>query len=279
MKPDLPTLILWDIRLNRNRRRLWSDTFPPKTRIDQFEIIEKIGHGGMGVVYLAKQHDLNRMVAIKLLRHPLGDPVERARLMNEAQAVAKLQHPGIVQIHSIGEFEEQPYLCFEYVDGVHLADRLRESTISPDHACQLLKKIANAVSYAHDQGIVHRDLKPANILMDAQGEPKVADFGLAKLQANENNSMGSDKLTQTGAILGTMCYLAPEQLQGSQALSDQRTDIYGLGGIFYEMLVGRPPLIGNTPEETMYMVTTQETHRAEKTETRNIPRDAETILF
>ena len=244
----------------------------------QFEILEKIGQGGMGVVYRARQKDLNRLVALKLLRSPLLDPVENRRMMNEAQAVAKLNHPGIVQIHSFGEVDGRPYLCFEFVDGVHLDERLRRSTIAPDEACRLLAKITNAVSFAHEFGIVHRDLKPGNILMDSVGEPKVADFGLAKFVATDDETTGSGKLTQTDAILGTLCYLAPEQLTGFENRFDHRTDIYGLGGIFYEMLVGRPPFMGDTPDETMYQVATQEPVAPRKINPK-IPRDVETICL
>ena len=244
----------------------------------QFEILEKIGQGGMGVVYRAKQKDLNRLVALKLLRSPHLDHVESRRMTNEAQAVAKLNHPGIVQIHSFGEINERPYLCFEFVDGVHLDERLRRSTISADEACHLLEKIANAVAFAHEFGIVHRDLKPANILMDSVGEPKVADFGLAKFLVADEDSNGTEKLTQTDAILGTLCYMAPEQLTGSANRFDHRTDVYGLGGIFYEMLVGRPPFMGDTPDETMYQVATLEPVAPRKINPK-IPRDVETICL
>ncbi len=251
---------------------------PQPIEIDQFEILEKIGQGGMGIVYRARQKDLDRIVALKVLRNPLLDSDDRQRLMNEAQAVARLKHSGIVQIYQVGETSDQPYLCFEYVDGSHLGERLARSTMSPEDACKLLRKVASAISFAHEQGIIHRDLKPANILIDADGEPKVADFGLAKLLDCGEHKTNSDRLTKTGALVGTICYMAPEQFTGLSENVDYRADIYGLGTILYEMLVGRPPLIGDTPDETMYLVRTVDPAAPRKLNPK-IPRDVETICL
>lgn len=244
--------------------------------IDQFEILEKIGQGGMGVVYRARQKGLDRIVALKVLRNQLNDSEDRPRLMNEALAVARLRHPGIVQIHHVGETSGQPYLCFEYIDGCHLGDRLASATMLPRDACVLLKKIASAISSAHQHGIIHRDLKPANILIDASGEPKVADFGLAKFLDSNADPQNRMRLTQTGVLVGTICYMAPEQLTGNSDDVDCRADIYGLGAILYEMLGGRPPLLGDSPNETMSLVQTAEPAALRKLNPK-VPRDIETI--
>lgn len=244
---------------------------------DEYEILEKIGQGGMGVVYRARQKKLNRIVALKRLRNPFLESQDRKRLLKEAHAVAQLQHPGIVQIHHVGQSEGQPYLCFEFIEGSQLAERLSRATLAPREASELILKITQAIRFAHQRGIIHRDLKPANILIDLDGQPKVADFGLAKFIEVENGAE-SQKLTQTGALLGTVCYMSPEQFTLDAQSVDHRADIYGLGTVIYEMLAGRPPFLGNTPDETMYLVRTAEPTSIRKLNPK-VPRDLETICL
>jgi serine/threonine protein kinase len=203
----------------------------------------------MGVVYKARQKGLNRLVALKMLRAGLdAEPRELARFRAEAEAVARLQHPNIVQIHEIGEAAGRPYFCLELVDGGSLADRLRGQMVRPEEAAGLIEVLAQAMHAAHQRGLVHRDLKPGNILLTAAGTPKVADFGLAK-QLDRNLAH-----TQSGAVLGTPSYMAPEQAAGRSREIGPTTDVYALGAILYEMLTGRPPFKGESLMETLDQV-------------------------
>jgi tRNA A-37 threonylcarbamoyl transferase component Bud32 len=214
-----------------------------------YEILGELGRGGAGVVYKARQKSLNRIVALKMLRAGIdAAPHELARFRAEAEAVARLQHPNIVQIHEVGEADGRPYFCLEYVDAGSLADRLRAHVVPPDEAAVLVEKLARAVEAAHQRGLIHRDLKPANVLLAADGTPKVTDFGLAK-QLDRNTAH-----TQSGAILGTPSYMAPEQAAGRPRDIGPATDVYALGAILYEMLTGRPPFKGATLLETLDQV-------------------------
>jgi|HubBroStandDraft_2_1064218.scaffolds.fasta_scaffold02120_2 predicted Ser/Thr protein kinase len=205
----------------------------------QLEILEHLGQGGMGVVYKARQRHLNRLVAVKILPPSVGgDPAFAERFTREAQALAQLNHPNIVQVYDFGRTEEFFYFVMEYVDGVNLRVLIREHKLEPEQALKIVPQICDALQFAHDEGIVHRDIKPENILIDKKGRVKIADFGLAKLLGRAPEELS---LTGTGQLMGTLGYMAPEQLQEAHTV-DHRADIYSLGVVFYEMLTGKLPI-------------------------------------
>jgi tRNA A-37 threonylcarbamoyl transferase component Bud32 len=200
------------------------------------EIIEMVGQGGMGVVYKARQRNLDRIVALKVLSPQLSDDPEFVeRFTREAKALAQLNHPNIVAIHDSGIHDHVPYLVMEFVDGTPLRNVLASGKLTPDKALEVIPQVCDALQYAHANGIVHRDIKPENILIDRQGRVKIADFGLAKLSVEQS------KLTQSGFVLGTPRYMAPEQFEPAGRV-DHRADIYSLGVVFYEMLTGEVPM-------------------------------------
>jgi serine/threonine protein kinase len=226
-------------------------TIPPRQRFatpyletlarqfPQLEILEHLGQGGMGVVYKARQRNLNRLVAVKLLPPSVGDdPAFAERFTREAQALARLNHPNIVRIHDFGRTDEYFYFVMEYVDGVNLRALIRDHKLDPEAALKIVPQICEALQFAHDEGIVHRDIKPENILVDKKGRVKIADFGLAKLMGHAADDVS---LTGTGQLMGTLGYMAPEQLQQAHKV-DHRADIYSLGVVFYEMLTGQLPI-------------------------------------
>ena len=219
----------------------------------QLDIIELIGRGGMGAVYQARQKELDRMVALKILPPGIGqDSGFAGRFAREAKALAKLNHPGIVTIYDFGRADGLYFFLMEFVDGVNLRQLLERGRISPREALAIVPQICDALQFAHDQGIVHRDIKPENILLDRRGRVKVADFGLAKIVGNDGPAIGqsgeaspetsvtNSALTEGGKILGTPAYMAPEQVQHPEAV-DHRADIYALGMVFYQMLTGQLP--------------------------------------
>jgi ABC-type phosphate/phosphonate transport system substrate-binding protein/tRNA A-37 threonylcarbamoyl transferase component Bud32 len=221
-----------------------------------FEILERIGQGGMGVVYRAHQRSLDRVVALKVIRMgDLASPEMLGRFRREAEMAAKLDHPDIVAIYQIGEREANPYLVMQLVEGASLAERLSEFDL-PSKGTQvdrvqmriarLIARVARAVHFAHERGVLHRDLKPSNILLDGEGNPHLTDFGIAKLLDHDA------ALTQTAELLGTPCYMAPEQAEG-RAVS-RGADIYSLGAVLYQLLSGRPPFGGQTPMEILRKV-------------------------
>ncbi len=214
-----------------------------------YELLAEIGHGGMGVVYKARQAGLDRLVAVKMiLASHIASPEYVRRFQEEARAAAGLRHPHIVHIHEFGQIHGQHFFAMEYVEGASLAERLRQGFMPPEQGAQLLAKVALAVEHLHQHGIVHRDLKPSNILVDAAGEPFVTDFGLAKVFAP-----GSE-ITATGAVLGTPSYMSPEQASGQPSLIGPASDIYSLGAMLYELLTGRPPFREENPVETLLQV-------------------------
>lgn len=215
-------------------------------RIGDYEIIAEIARGGMGIVYQARQSKLNRIVALKcILSGTLASSEEVQRFLTEAEAAAKLQHPHIVSVFDIGEDHGRPFFSMEFIKGSNLAEQIKNESNSVRWSCEMIRKTADAIDHAHQKGIIHRDLKPSNILINSEGEPKVTDFGLAKLADN------NDSKTRTGDLLGTASYMAPEQALGQVSAISPATDIYGLGAIFYELLTGRPPFRGETSWQTM----------------------------
>ena len=185
-----------------------------------------------GVVYLARDVNLHRLVAIKMiLGGQYTHPAAQARFLVEAEAVAMLSHPCIVQVYEFGRYLDQPFFALEYIDGGSLATRIRTHSFSSREATQLMLQLAEAMSAAHAKGVVHRDLKPGNILLTASCVPKIVDFGLAKI--------GQSDLTVTGAIMGTPSYMSPEQAAGRTSDIGTASDIYSLGAIFFELLTGR----------------------------------------
>jgi serine/threonine-protein kinase len=242
-----------------------------------YEVLGELGRGGMGVVYQARQRGLNRPVALKmLLAGPHADPDQRARFRAEAEAVARLQHPHIVQIHEVGEADGRPFLSLEFVDGGTLKHRLSGAPRPARESARLVETLARAVHHAHQHGVLHRDLKPANVLLTADGTPKITDFGLAKqLPGPEGPAAGVR--TESGAIVGTPNYMAPEQAAGRLKEVGPAADTYALGTILYELLTGRPPFQGETPLDTLQQVVSEEP--VPPAQLRRLPRDLETICL
>ena len=220
-----------------------------------YHLLEEIARGGMGIVYRARQPQANRLVAVKVMsagEFAAPDFVKRFR--TEAEAAASLDHPNIVPIYEVGEYEGQPFFSMKLAEGGSLAGRISndKTQIANAEAAVLVAKLARAVHYAHQRGILHRDIKPGNVLLDAQGEPQLTDFGLAKLVEKEST------LTRTMAMLGTPSYMSPEQARGESKQLTTAVDVYGLGAVFYELLTGRPPFAGGTTMETVRQVLEKE---------------------
>ena len=215
-----------------------------------YEIIGEVARGGMGVVYKARQTSLNRFVAVKMiLASRLADEAAIWRFHVEAEAAARLQHPNIVGVHEVGEHEGQHYFSMDYVDGKSLSELLSEGPLPTSLAASYTQRLAMAMQYAHDRGVLHRDLKPSNVIIDAEGTPRITDFGLAKIESDV------DDFTKTGSILGTVHYMAPEQAAGRSDSIGVRSDVYALGAMLYEMATGRPPFKGATLPATLKQVT------------------------
>ena len=214
-----------------------------------YELQKELGRGGMGVVYKARQVSLNRPVALKMIKAgALADEAELRRFRNEAEAVALLDHAGIVPVYEVGEHDGQNYFSMKLVEGGNLAEQLPTFEANPRAAATLMAETAEAVHHAHMRGILHRDLKPANILVDAEGHPHVTDFGLAKLIESDV------ELTASGAIMGTPSYMSPEQASGRRASITTATDVYGLGAILYALLTGKAPFTGDSLVDTLQAV-------------------------
>jgi tetratricopeptide (TPR) repeat protein len=234
-----------------------------------YQLLQLIGRGGMGVVYKAKQLSLRRVVALKtILNADYATAEARRRLRKEAEAVAQLAHPNIVQVYEIGEHGGRPYFSLEYCPGGSLEKRLDGTPWEGDRAATLVKTLAEALHAAHGAGIIHRDLKPANVLLTADGTPKVTDFGLAK-------RVDLPGQTESGALLGTPSYMATEQACSSKEITPA-ADVYSLGAILYELLTGRPPFKAATVMETVYQVVNVEPVPVRRLQPRT-PRDLETI--
>jgi WD40 repeat protein len=237
-----------------------------------YEILAELGRGGMGVVYRARQVQLGRVVALKMILaggHAAG--ADLARFQAEAEAVARLQHPHIVQIHEVGAHAGLPFFSLEFCPGGSLEKKLAGTPLPPKEAAALMEKLARAMHAVHQKGVVHRDLKPANVLLAEDGTPKVTDFGLAK-------RLGEAGQTQSGAVVGTPSYMAPEQAEGKGKEIGPAADVYALGAILYECLTGRPPFKAATPLDTILQVVTAEPVPPTRLQPR-LPRDLETICL
>jgi len=253
--------------------RTETDLRPVLPQIASYELLDVLGEGGMGVVYKARQRGLNRLVAVKMIRRDRpGGPDRLARFRTEAEAVARLRHPNIVQIFEIGEAAGAPFVSLELLEGGSLDDQLASTPQPGRAAAELLITLARAVQVAHDAGIIHRDLKPSNILFTGDGIPKITDFGLAKRLESDSRQ------TESGQIMGSPSYMAPEQARGHTKDVGPAADVYALGAILYEMLTGRPPFKGETPMETVRQVTDDEVVPPSRLVPR-VARDLETICL
>ncbi len=237
--------------------------------IGDYELLELVSSGGMGVVYRARQISLGRVVALKMVLNAIRD---KTRFRIEAEAAASLHHANIVSIHEVGEFEGQPFLSMQYISGGNLHDHLRPGPMAPKAAAVLVRTIANAVHYAHQRGVLHRDLKPANVLLDAERRPYVSDFGLAKQMGN------SVELTRSGAIIGTPGYMAPEQAMGQIKSITVAADVYGLGAILYAALTGEAPFKSDSDLLTLRKVI-EESPVSPRAKRPGLDRNLETICL
>jgi tRNA A-37 threonylcarbamoyl transferase component Bud32/tetratricopeptide (TPR) repeat protein len=243
-------------------------------RVPGYEVLGELGRGGMGVVYKARHLGLNRIVALKMVLAGAHAGSEgRLRFLAEAAAVAALRHPNIVQVYDFSKYDDLPYMALEYVDGGTLSNMLRDGLPLPGEAARLVEQLARGMATAHAQGIIHRDLKPHNVLLQKEGlVPKITDFGLAK------NVEGGPGLTQTGAVMGTPSYMAPEQAWGHSKDIGPLVDVYALGAILYELLTGRPPFRGSTVQETLEQVRHTDPVAPSRLQPR-CPRDLETVCL
>lgn len=236
-------------------------SFVPRDYGD-YELIAELGRGGMGVVYKARQKDLDRIVALKMiLRGDLASRADLARFRAEAEASAQLHHPHIVPVYEVGEIEGRPFFSMKLIEGSTLARKLLDGPLPSHTAAEMLAPICRAIADAHRRGVLHRDLKPSNILIDEQGLTYVTDFGLAKRVKTDPanpHAAGLQSLTQSGAILGTPSYMAPEQAAGNRGEVSAASDIYSLGAILYAMLTGRPPFQAESAVDTVLMVLEQD---------------------
>jgi TolB-like protein/Tfp pilus assembly protein PilF/predicted Ser/Thr protein kinase len=241
--------------------------------LGDYELLEEIGRGGQGVVFRARQKSLNRTVALKVIS--LGQWASKAHLKRfrlEAEAAAKLEHPGIVPIHEVGERDGSCYFSMKFVEGGQLDEIARREPMPIRQAAELIAKVARTVHYAHEHAILHRDIKPGNILLDAKGEPHLTDFGLARLVESESS------VTQTLDVLGTPSYMAPEQAVGNNVAVSSATDVYGLGAVLYQLLTGQPPFAGGATYETIKLLLDTEP-RPPRLLNPKIDRDLSTICL
>ncbi|MAT14159.1 MAG: protein kinase [Planctomyces sp.] len=259
----------------------------PRQHVENFELLEEIGRGGMGVVYKARQENLGRIVALKMISQgALASKEERSRFQLEAETAGQLQHPNIVPVYEVGEIHDQPYFTMKMIVGTNLAEKLRNGPLSNRNAAALMVSITGALAEAHQNGILHRDLKPSNILIDQHDCPYVSDFGLAcRYEIEQTTRLAKpidgtslNRITMTGAVLGTPGYLAPEQAAGDRMNLDETTDVYGLGALLYAMLTGVAPFQGANPLEVLMRVLDQDPV-SPRLLNPQIDRDLELILL
>ena len=252
--PNVPNIAAFAVTTPQGGRMVVPAAAAVAKYFPQLDMLELLGHGGMGAVYKARQTKLDRMVAVKIIRpETTGDPAFAERFMREARTLARLNHPGIVAVHDFGEIDAPElaggaspqsasgtlfYFIMEYVDGANLRQLMQAGQLSPELAVNIVPQVCEALQFAHDEGVVHRDIKPENILLDSKGRVKIADFGLAKIAGR---TIDEWTLTGTHQVMGTPRYMAPEQMAGSRTV-DHRADIYSLGVVFYEMLTGTIPV-------------------------------------
>lgn len=223
------------------------------TTIGDYELLEEVGRGGMGVVFRARQVSLGREVAVKMiLRGRLASDLDLSRFLSEASSTAGLQHPHIVPVYEVGDIEGRPFFSMKFIDGETLGSKLADGPLPEREVAHLLAPIARAIGFAHRQGVLHRDLKPSNILIDSDGTPLVTDFGLAKRFGVEND------LTRSGVVVGTPSYMSPEQASGRRDNIGPASDIYSLGCVLYHALTGRPPLVAESLMELVMLVLEQD---------------------
>ncbi len=248
-------------------------------RFGDYELIEEIARGGMGVVYKARQRSLDRIVAVKMILFGSMASAEQIRRFRiEASAAGSLQHPNIVTVHEVGLHEGQHFLVMDYVDGPNLSRLVQDHPLPAKQAATYLKAIADAVQYAHDRGILHRDLKPSNVLIGSDDRPRVTDFGLAKRLTNSKLETPNTELTLSGHVLGSPNYLPPEQSGGAKTKVGRTSDVYSLGAILYHLLTARPPFRAETISETLQQVQTSEP-LSPRLLNPSVPRDLETICL
>ncbi len=265
-------------KMTRNTGAISTDLTPGESReypdVPGYEILGILGHGGMGVVYRARQLKANRLVALKMIRAiEHASPTERLRFQIEAEAVARLQHPNIVQLHEVGEVRGQPFFSLEFCDEGTFGDQLKKQRPTPREAAALIEKLARAMHYAHLRGVVHRDLKPGNVLLaGAEHVPKITDFGLAKRIDAEARDV-----SKSGAVMGTASYMAPEQAAGKVRDTGPAADVYALGALLYECLTGRPVFEG--PQHIVLASVMNDEPALPSRLAPKVPRDLETICL
>ena len=248
------------------------DAGPPR-KFGDYEILEEIARGGMGVVYKARQVTADRDVALKMiLSGSLASPQAIERFYTEARAAANLKHPNIVGVHEVGKIDGLHFYSMDYIEGQDLDDLIREGTLFNQAIARFIRRIASAIHYAHEQGVLHRDLKPSNVLVDEQGEPQITDFGLAKRTDADSDLTGTDQ------DMGTPSYMSPEQARGASKTVGPPSDVYSLGALMYALLTGRPPFRAETPAETVVQVINEDPVLPSKLNP-TVPKDLETICL
>jgi serine/threonine-protein kinase len=257
-------------QLNGSESGSWNIQLP--LQMGEYTLIRELGRGGMGVVYLARQSEPAREVAIKMiLRERLTSPADRLRFLAEAEATARLEHPGIVPVYEVGDFEGMPFFSMQFVKGQTLADMLASGRMPQRETARIMIEVCRAVEFAHSQGLLHRDIKPSNIMVEPNGSVRLTDFGLVK------DIEPSESLTRTGAVMGTPNYMSPEQANGRARHIGPASDIYSIGSVLYHALTGQPPFSASTPVELALKVMEQEPTAPRKLEPK-IDRDLEMIV-
>ncbi len=244
----------------------------------EYELLEELGAGGMGIVFKARQKKLGRLVALKMIRSgELASSTDIQRFRTEARAAAKLTHPGIVPVHEVGIHNGQHFYTMDYVEGGSLSTLHRDEPVASKHAAALVRQLAEAIHYAHQQGIIHRDLKPTNVLLTLDGKPRITDFGLAKQLSGDVDTQ-RETLTETGQILGTAGYMAPEQAAGRTKLVGTSADIYAIGAVLYALITGRAPFVGESVAHTLLQVIHNDPV-SPRVLNPSVPRDLETVCL